>query len=339
MEIILTVIFTLLGIAVGSFLNVCIDRLPLRQSLVSPPSRCDVCEHRLSPVDLVPVFSYILLRGRCRYCRARIPFRILLVEICSGALFFLAFWRFGLSVEFAITAVYCCLFLVIMFIDWEHKLILNRVTYPAAIVALIILGIDSLLPEPSILSNLGFIPETSILSGIIAGAIGRFVGGNLTMAVLVLVWSAAFLSGVIANIPFTAAMLPVVGFLTRTIPGASGSPIYDTNRKVRGTLSCDNRLCPTDTTTAISTYGRLDVAFPEVRWYLWDLANPNYVIGNGFQFGGQTLIVLLNLLVFVSRGPSQIQRSIRTQTYPTLTGGETMAQISNSLKGGRCNDW
>ena len=89
MEIILTVIFTLLGIAVGSFLNVCIDRLPLRQSLVSPPSRCDACEHRLSPVDLVPVFSYILLRGRCRYCRARIPFRILLVEICSGVVFFL----------------------------------------------------------------------------------------------------------------------------------------------------------------------------------------------------------------------------------------------------------
>jgi len=172
MEIILTVIFTLLGIAVGSFLNVCIDRLPSKQSLVFPPSRCDACQRPLSPRDLVPVFSYLWLRGRCRYCRARIPLRILLVEIGGGVLFFLAFWRFGLSAEFAITAIYCCLFLVIMFIDWEHQLILNRVTYPAAIVALIILGIDSLLPAPGILSNLGFIPETSILSGIIAGAIG-----------------------------------------------------------------------------------------------------------------------------------------------------------------------
>jgi leader peptidase (prepilin peptidase)/N-methyltransferase len=172
MIIVLTVIFTLLGVAVGSFLNVCIDRLPSKKSLVYPPSHCDACQHRLSLNDLVPVFSYLWLRGRCRYCQARIPLRTLLVEIGGGALFFLAFWRFGLSAEFAITAVYGCLFLVIIFIDWEHKLVLNKVTYPAAVAALIILAIDSLLPEPGILSNIRFIPEPSILSGVIGGAIG-----------------------------------------------------------------------------------------------------------------------------------------------------------------------
>ena len=172
MEILLTVIFTLLGIAVGSFLNVCIDRLPARRSLVFPPSHCDACQHQLSSIDLIPVFSYLCLLGRCRYCGARIPRRVLLVEVLSGILFFLAFWRFGLSVEFAITAFWCCVFLIIMFIDWEHKLILNKVTYPTAVVALVILAIDSLLPEPGILSNLRFLPEVSILSGIIGGAIG-----------------------------------------------------------------------------------------------------------------------------------------------------------------------
>lgn len=172
MEVLLTVIFTLLGIAVGSFLNVCIDRLPARKSLVSPPSQCDACQHRLSPLDLVPVLSYLWLRGHCRYCHERIPLRTLLVEVVSGVLFFLAFWRFGLSAEFAITVFWSSVFLVIMFIDWEHKLILNRVTYPMAVVALIILAIDSLLPEPGILSNLDFLPETSILSGVIGGAIG-----------------------------------------------------------------------------------------------------------------------------------------------------------------------
>ena len=95
-----------------------------------------------------------------------------LVEISSGVVFFLSFWRFGLSAEFVITAVYSCLFLVIIFIDWEHQLILNRVTYPAAVVVLIVLSIDSLLPEPGILSNLDFVPELSVLSGIIGGAIG-----------------------------------------------------------------------------------------------------------------------------------------------------------------------
>lgn len=172
MTILLAAFFTVVGMATGSFLNVCIDRLPLRRSLVSPPSHCDACQHKLSSMDMIPIFSYLWLRGRCRYCRARIPRRVLLVEVLGGILFLLAFWRFGLSAQFALTAFWGCVFLVIVFIDWEHQLILNRVTYPAAIVALVILAIDSLLPEPGILDNLGFLPKPSILSGVIAGAIG-----------------------------------------------------------------------------------------------------------------------------------------------------------------------
>lgn len=173
MTILLAAFFAVVGIATGSFLNVCIDRLPLHRSLAYPPSHCDACQHPLSLMkDMVPVLSYLWLRGRCRYCRARIPRRVLLVELLSGILFFAAFWRFGLSAQFALTAFWCCVFLVIIFIDWEHQLILNKVTYPAAIVALVILAIDSFLPEPGILSNLGFLPQPSILSGVISGAIG-----------------------------------------------------------------------------------------------------------------------------------------------------------------------
>ncbi len=172
MTVLLTVVFTLLGIAVGSFLNVCIDRLPLRKSLVFPPSHCDSCQHKLAIPDLIPLFSYLWLRGRCRYCGARIPFRVLIVEVLSGVLFFLAFWRFGLSIQFALTAFWSCVFLIIIFIDWEQQLILNKVTLPAAVVAIVILAIDSFLPDPGILGNLGFIPQPSILSGIIGGAVG-----------------------------------------------------------------------------------------------------------------------------------------------------------------------
>jgi len=175
MEILLTIIFTLLGVAIGSFLNVCIDRLPAGRSLVYPASQCDACQHRLSPKDLIPVLSYLWLRGRCRYCRARIPRRVLLVEVLTGIFFFLAFLQFGLNADyaaFAITAFWGCVFLIIIFIDWEHKLILNKVTYPAAVVALVILAIDSFFPEPVLLRNLILLPEPSILSGVIGGAIG-----------------------------------------------------------------------------------------------------------------------------------------------------------------------
>ncbi len=172
MEIILAVIFALFGVAIGSFLNVCIDRLPAGKSLIYPASHCDACQHPVASKDLIPVVSYLWLRGRCRYCRTNISPRVLLVELLGGVLFPLAFWRFGLSAEFAITAFWGCVFLVIMFIDWEHKLILNKVTYSAAVVALVILAVNSLLPEPGILSNLIFLPKPSILSGIIGGAIG-----------------------------------------------------------------------------------------------------------------------------------------------------------------------
>ena len=169
MTIQLTILFTLAGIAIGSFLNVCIDRLPLRKSLAYPPSHCDACQRRLAAIDLIPVFSYILLRGRCRYCKARIPLRVLLVEAITGLLFFLAFWRYGLSAQFAITAFWCCVFLVIIFIDWEHKLILNRITYPAAVIALVLLSIDSFVPGVNLFPGVTFLPQTSLWSGLISG--------------------------------------------------------------------------------------------------------------------------------------------------------------------------
>ncbi len=171
MTILFTVIITLFGIATGSFLNVCIDRLPARQSLVYPPSHCDACRQRLSWKDLIPLFSYLWLRGRCRYCGARIPIRVFLLELISGILFLATFWQFGLSFQFAITAFWGCVFLVIIFIDWEQQLILNRVTYPMAAVALVILAVDSFIPGVSLFPGRLFVPELSILSGLISGVI------------------------------------------------------------------------------------------------------------------------------------------------------------------------
>lgn len=138
MEAAIIVLFCLLGMFIASFLNVCIDRVPAHQSLVSPPSHCPACNRRLKVKDLIPIFSYLWLRGRCRYCGAAIPRRILWVELGTTLLFGLAGWWFGLSIELAIALFYSCIFIVIMVIDWERGLILNKIVLPAIIAALVI---------------------------------------------------------------------------------------------------------------------------------------------------------------------------------------------------------
>ncbi len=178
METILTVIFALLGTAVGSFLNVGIDRLPAGKSLVYPPSHCDACQHRLAPKDLIPVLSYLWLRGRCRYCQTPVPRRIFWVEIGSGLLFAFTFWHYGPGIEFVIITFYCCLFVVLGVIDLEHKLILNKIIYPAAVVALII---DILLPQAGILDV--SLSQPWVLAGLIGGANG-LISGAIGFAIL-----------------------------------------------------------------------------------------------------------------------------------------------------------
>ncbi len=159
------VLFGLLGAAIGSFLNVCIDRIPAGKSLVYPPSHCDACGHRLAVKDLIPVFSYLWLRRHCRYCQATIPWRLFWVELGSGLLLAFIYWQYGLSVDFAITAAYCYLFIVLMVIDLEHKLILNKIVYPAMVVALLI---SIFLPQSGIIS----LPWPGAVNGIIGGGIG-----------------------------------------------------------------------------------------------------------------------------------------------------------------------
>lgn len=132
------VVFALIGAAIASFLNVVIDRLPLKQSLVFPPSHCPVCGQRLHAWDLVPVASYLMLRGRCRYCRAPILRRILWVELSTAAGFVLLLVRYSLSPELAIACFYWALVTVILVIALEQRTLLGRIIYPAAAVILLV---------------------------------------------------------------------------------------------------------------------------------------------------------------------------------------------------------
>ncbi len=137
MEIYLTVIFGMLGAAIGSFLNVCVDRIPAGRSLTGPPSHCDACQRRLNFLDLFPIFSYIFLRGRCRYCGARIPLQVLLVELGCGLWTALVFWEKGLSVDFAVITFFSWVFILIALIDLKTKLVYGVIIWPAIGIALL----------------------------------------------------------------------------------------------------------------------------------------------------------------------------------------------------------
>jgi len=130
-------VFALLGLFVGSFLNVCIDRLPQGQSIVHPRSHCAGCNRKLANLDVIPVFSFLWLRGRCRYCQDHIPRRIPIVEAITGLAFSLIYWKFGLGIELVIILIYASLLIVIFVIDLERQLILDKITYPAMVLALV----------------------------------------------------------------------------------------------------------------------------------------------------------------------------------------------------------
>lgn len=146
-----TFYFTLSGLFIGSFLNVCIDRLPRSRSLVYPPSHCEACQHRLAWYDLLPVASYLALRGRCRYCGARILPRLAIVEALTGALLGYVGHRFGLSTQAVILALYIAILLAIAVMDLERMVVLNSVIFPATAVALFL---SPLLPDVGLLDPL-----------------------------------------------------------------------------------------------------------------------------------------------------------------------------------------
>ncbi len=127
------VVVGLFGLVIGSFLNVVIQRVPLRQSLVRPSSRCPSCGERIETLDNLPLLSYLVLRGRCRSCKARISPRYPLVEGLTGLLFGLAAHEFGLSLELVWALVLISALVALGGIDFEHGLLPNVIVGPAAL--------------------------------------------------------------------------------------------------------------------------------------------------------------------------------------------------------------
>ena len=125
------------GAAVGSFLNVCIYRLPRLESIVFPASRCTKCGSAIRPFDNVPVFSYLILGGRCRSCKTRISTLYPAVELINALLTLFLFIKLGFSLTFVFLLVFCSALVVITFIDLEHRIIPDVISLPGIIIGFV----------------------------------------------------------------------------------------------------------------------------------------------------------------------------------------------------------
>ncbi len=133
----MTGVVFLLGLIVGSFANVCIYRLPRQESVVWPGSHCPSCQAPIRWYDNLPLLSFLLLRGRCRGCAAPISWRYPLVEALTGALFVQSVVAFGVGLQAAESMVLGTLLLIVFFIDLDHYIIPNRITYPGTVAGLV----------------------------------------------------------------------------------------------------------------------------------------------------------------------------------------------------------
>jgi leader peptidase (prepilin peptidase)/N-methyltransferase len=147
------------GLMVGSFLNVCIYRIPQRRSVVHPRSRCAACGRPLAWYENIPVISYIVLRGRCRTCGTRISLQYPIVEIVTAAAFVMQYEALGLTPLLAVRVAFACILIVLFAIDLEHQLLPNVITLPALCAGLAV----SVVVPP----------------GIVGALIGALVGGGI----------------------------------------------------------------------------------------------------------------------------------------------------------------
>ncbi len=174
-EIFMYAYIALLGIVIGSFCNVCILRIPQNESIVTTPSHCTKCNKKLRFWHLVPIFSYVFLRGKCAYCKSKISAQYPIIELINGALYVLLFFMFGLSIQFALGALLSSAFLVLSVIDERTNEIPPQIN-----IFIFVIAVINLLFNLSNLINyiLGFAVITGLLLLLFFISKGGAIGGG-----------------------------------------------------------------------------------------------------------------------------------------------------------------
>ena len=137
LQIYFSIVSFIFGAVVGSFLNVCICRMPKDESVVTPPSHCPLCMYQIRWYDNIPLLSYLVLRGKCRGCGTHISLQYPVVELLNGLLTVSLFLRFGISISFLALFLFCSALVVITFIDLEHQIIPDEISLPGIVIGFI----------------------------------------------------------------------------------------------------------------------------------------------------------------------------------------------------------
>jgi leader peptidase (prepilin peptidase) / N-methyltransferase len=237
MEWLLVAVATAFGAVIGSFLNVCIHRLPRGQSVVWPPSQCPGCSHQLAWCENVPLVSYAVLRGRCRSCSTRISVRYPIVETITAVMFAAALWHYGPGVMFLQRVLLGCILIVLFAIDLEHHLLPNAITLPGIVVGFAF----SFFIEPGWLASLiGILAGGGILFAIAEGyyrirheeglgmgdvkmlaMVGAFLGWKLTIVTLMMASFAGSIVGAVMIVSRRGGMKYALPFGTFLALGAA----------------------------------------------------------------------------------------------------------------------
>lgn len=207
------VIAVILGLVIGSFLNVCIYRIPRNLSIVFPSSRCPVCGGAIRPWDNIPVISYLFLMGRCRNCKAKISSRYPLVETLNACLYAAVAWRYGIGLNSVVYACLCSSMIVITFIDLDFQIIPDRITLSGIPIGL--MAGSLFLPDPFMRADL--LGYRASLAGMVSGggffylvavlSRGGMGGGDIKMMAMVgalMGWKAVFLTTFLGSLAGSA---------------------------------------------------------------------------------------------------------------------------------------
>lgn len=219
MDPILSSIIFAFGACIGSFLNVCIYRLPLKISVVTPPSSCPVCKTKIRYYDNIPILGYLFLRGKCRTCETRISAKYPAVEFLTGMMAVASFFSFGLTFHALAYFIFISSLIVITFIDIDYRIIPNVITLPGIPIA--ILTASFVLPEMTLLKSIagllaggGSLYLVAFTYGLITGKEGMGFGD---IKLLAMIGALTGIEGVILTVLLSSISGTLAGICTMIV--------------------------------------------------------------------------------------------------------------------------